>query len=105
VNAVSRNDDANAPLHAAAAGGADASLMRRLVAAGARVDHRQSGGYTALHEVAAVGNADVARVLLDAGAEPDARNSEGRTPAELAREAGHAALAEVLDGAAARRVS
>jgi uncharacterized protein len=105
VNAVSRNDDANAPLHAAAAGGADVGVMGRLVAAGARVDHRQSAGYTALHEVAAIGNAAVVRLLLDAGAEPDARNGEGRTPAELAREGGHEALADVLDGAAARRVS
>jgi len=105
VNAVSRNADANAPLHAAAAGGADTTLMRRLVQAGARVNHRQSGGYTALHEVAAIGNADVARLLLDEGAEPDARNTEGRTPAELARDAGHAALADVLDDTTRRRVS
>lgn len=105
VNAVSRNDHANAPLHAAAAGGADIGVMRRLLAAGARVDHRQSGGYTALHEVAAIGNADVVRLLLEAGAEPDVRNGEGRTPAALARAAGHAALAEVLDGAGVRRVS
>jgi len=105
VNAVSRNDHGNAPLHAAAAGGADVGVMRRLLAAGARVDHRQSAGYTALHEVAAIGNADVVRLLLEAGAESDARNGEGRTPAELARAAGHAALADVLDGAVARRVS
>jgi uncharacterized protein len=105
VNAVSRNADANAPLHAAAAGGADTTVMRQLVAAGARVNHRQSGGYTALHEVAAIGNADVARLLLDAGAEADARNTEGRTPGDLAREAGHAALADALDGAVRRRVS
>jgi uncharacterized protein len=105
VNAVSRNGDANAPLHAAAAGGADVALMRRLVKAGARVNHRQSGGYTALHEGAAVGNIDVVRMLLDAGAQPDARNGEGRTPAELARESGHVALADELEGAARRRVS
>jgi ankyrin repeat protein len=105
VNAVSRNADANAPLHAAAAGGADASVIGRLVKGGARVNHRQSGGFTALHEVAAIGNADVARLLLDAGAEPDARNTEGQTPAELARAAGHASLAEALAAAARRRLS
>jgi len=105
VNVVSRNADANAPLHAAAAGGADTTVVRRLVAAGARVNHRQSGGYTALHEVAAIGNADVARLLLDAGAEADARNTEGRTPGDLARAAGHAALADALDGAVRGRVS
>jgi len=101
VNAVSRNADANAPLHAAAAGGADAAVMSRLVAAGARVSHHQSGGYTALHEVAAIGNAEVVRLLLAAGAQPDARTAEGETPAELARKSGHAAIADALDGAAA----
>jgi len=102
VNAVSRNADANAPLHAAAAGGADTRLIRRLVEAGARVNHRQSGGFTALHEVAAIGNAEVARLLLDAGAAPDARNTEGRTPGELARDAGHKTLAAALDGVVRR---
>ena len=105
VNAVSRNSQANAPLHAAAAGGADTTVMRRLVEAGARVNHRQSAGYTALHEVAAIGNTDVARLLVDAGADPDARNAEGRTPGELARDAGHKALADALDDAARGRQS
>src|SRR5207245_2705282 len=99
----SRNADANAPLHAAAAGGADAMLMGRLIAAGARVNHRQSSGYTALHEAAAIGNADVVRLLLDSGAQPDVRNTEGQTPADLAREAGHAALADGLEAAARGR--
>ena len=103
VNAVSRNADANAPLHAAAAGGADAMLMGRLIAAGARVNHRLSSAYTALHEAAAIGNADVVRLLLDSGAQPDVRNTEGQTPADLAREAGHAALADGLEAAARGR--
>ena len=105
VNAVSRNADANAPLHAAAAGGADADVMGRLLRAGARVNHRQSSGFTALHEVAAIGNAEVARLLLEAGAEPDVSNTEGQTPVELARAAGHAALAETLEAASRRRAS
>ena len=105
VNAVSHNADANAPLHAAVAGGADVALLRRLIKAGARVNHRQSGGYTALHEAAAVGNADVVRMLLEAGAQPDARNGQGHTPAELARDGGHVALADDLDAAARRRAS
>jgi ankyrin repeat protein len=66
-------------------------------------NHRQSGGYTALHEVVAIGNADVVRLLLESGAEPDARNGEGQTPAELARKSGHAAIAETLDAAARGR--
>jgi len=103
VNAVSRNADANAPLHAAAAGGADAMLMGRLIAAGARVNHRQSSAYTALHEAAAIGNADVVRLLPDSGAQPDVRNTEGQTPADLARETGHAALADGLEAAARGR--
>src|SRR5206468_511565 len=94
---------ANAPLHAAAAGGADAMLMGRLIAAGARVNHRQSSASMALHEAAAIGNADVVRLLLDSGAQPDVRNTEGQTPADLAREAGHAALADGLEAAARGR--
>ena len=105
VNAVSHNADANAPLHAAVAGGADVALLRRLIKAGARVNHRQSGGYTALHEAAAVGNADVVRMLLEAGAQPDARNGQDHTPAELACDGGHVALADNLDAAARRRAS
>ncbi len=66
-------------------------------------DHRQSSAYTALHEAAAIGNADVVRLLLDSGAQPDARTTEGQTPADLAREAGHAALADGLEAAARGR--
>src|SRR2546422_4006037 len=56
VNAPSRNGHANAPLHAAAAGRAGAALMRRLLDAGARVNARQSGGHTPLHEAALGGD-------------------------------------------------
>ena len=83
VNATSRNGHANAPLHAAAAGRAGAALMRRLLDAGARVNARQSGGHTPLHEAALGGDAEVVRLLLAAGADPETGNHEGQTPADV----------------------
>ena len=104
MNATSRNGHANAPLHAAAAGRAGAALMRRLLDAGARVNARQSGGHTPLHEAALGGDAEVVRLLLAAGADPETGNHEGQTPADVARQAGHAAIAEAIDAGARGRM-
>jgi len=78
--------------------------VRRLLDAGARVNARQSGGHTPLHEAALGGDAEVVRLLLAAGADPETGNHEGQTPADVARQAGHAAIAEAIDAGARGRM-
>jgi ankyrin repeat protein len=95
VAAVTRNDLANQPLHAAAAGG-DVRLCNLLIAAGADVDAKQHGGYTPLHEAAQSGNLEMVDAFLAAGADPILRDDEGRTAADLAAQQGHAAIASLL---------
>src|SRR2546425_13007288 len=74
--------------------------MHRLLDAGARVNARQSGGHTPLHEAALGGDAEVVRLLLAAGADPETGNHEGQTPADVARQAGRAAIADAIDAGA-----
>jgi ankyrin repeat protein len=85
------------PLHAAVSRGS-AAIVTRLLAAGAAVDARQQGGFTALHAAAKAGREDLVRALLAAGADRQARTGDGRSPADLARLGGHVALASLLDG-------
>ena len=69
---------------------------RALLARGARVNERQEGGYTPLHQAAARGDAELVTMLLDAGADPAARTDVGATPGDLAGERGHLELAARL---------
>jgi ankyrin repeat protein len=102
VDAVTANDLANQPLHAAAAG-RSIETCRLLLAAGAEVDARQHGGFTPLHEAAQSGDAGMVELFLSAGADPTALASDGRSPAEIARDAGHGDVATRLAGVAAER--
>lgn len=83
------------PLHVAARAG-EPDVVAALVAGGARVDQRISGGggATALHLAAARGDGAVVEALLQAGADRAAGDGEeGATPADWARDHGHADLA------------
>jgi len=95
LDAWSRNDMANQPLHAAVAGN-DTETCLWLLRHGAPVDEKQHGGFTPLHEAAQNGNWDVSTALLERGADPNARTDDGKTPEQLARESGHASLADHL---------
>jgi hypothetical protein len=64
--------------------------------AGARVDDRDSGGWTALHNAAFNGRADMCKLLLSRGASLDARNIDGRDPEARARRWGRTAAADLL---------
>ena len=90
-----RNDFANQPLHAAAAG-RHLEVCRALLAAGADVNATQHGGYTPLHEAAGSGDVALAELFLSAGASPAALTEDGRTPAQVAEAAGHVDLAARL---------
>jgi ankyrin repeat protein len=88
LDRVTRNDLANQPLHAAAAG-RHLEVCRILLAAGADVDATQHGGYTPLHEAAEHGDVEMVELFLSAGANPAATDDRHMTPADLAEAAGH----------------
>lgn len=95
VRAISRNEMRNMPLHAAAAGNS-AEIVAVLIDAGAYVDARQAGGFTALHSAAQNGNLDMARLLLANRADPNATTDDNKTALILAQEAGHEPIVELL---------
>lgn len=72
-------------------------IARRLVRAGARIDHVDSGGETALIWAVRAGETDYARALLEAGANPVWRDLAGQTALDIARDAKHADLITLLE--------
>jgi adenosylhomocysteine nucleosidase len=102
VSVYGRNDFANLPLHAAAAG-RHVEMCRLLLAAGADVNATQHGGYSPLHEAAGSGDLELAELFLSAGANPLATTDTGATPAAVAAAADHHDLAARLRETAAAR--
>jgi ankyrin repeat protein len=76
-------------------------MVEVLLAGGANVDARQTGGRTPLMLAAATGNIAVVRVLLDARADVNAEDSEGKSALQLAQAGGHADVTELLGAAIA----
>jgi uncharacterized protein len=99
VRAVSRNRMENTPLHAAVAN-RQMAAARLLLERGADVNAVQSGGWTALHEAAMLGDAGMVSLLLERGADRAAQKDDGLTPLDLARENGHDAVIALLAGTA-----
>ena len=82
-------------------------VVRRLIAAGAPLDHVNNLRWTALIEAVVLGDGGprhqaTVRALLDAGASTKLADRSGRTPLQLARDKGHRALVEQLERASAR---
>lgn len=89
-----RNAEGTALGDAASRGSAE--MARILLAAGARVDARQSGWTTPLMLAAARGNAALVRLLLDAGADVRAEDAAGRTALDYALARERADVAQLL---------
>ncbi|HSU23218.1 MAG TPA: ankyrin repeat domain-containing protein [Variovorax sp.] len=82
-------------------------VVRRLIAAGAPLDHVNNLHWTATIEAVVLGDGGprhqrTLAALIGAGADLSLPDREGRTPLRLAREHGHAAMAALLAAAGAR---
>ncbi|MFI7440130.1 ankyrin repeat domain-containing protein [Nonomuraea indica] len=92
---IAEGEEEGLPLCAAAAWDR-LEVIRTLLAAGADVNGREAGGWTALLWAAANGHADAARLLVEAGAEVDTANDDGDTPLTLAARRGALGVVRVL---------
>ena len=101
LDAMSTNATRNMPLHAALACATNATLVRRLIFAGADVEARGETGVQPLHLAASRGDLVLCDLLMSRGADPNAKMDDGTTPAEMARKRGHEELAKHLEGTGA----
>ncbi|WP_327590571.1 ankyrin repeat domain-containing protein [Nonomuraea sp. NBC_00507] len=94
-NKPSEGEEEGLPLCAAAAWDRH-EVASTLLAAGADVNGRETGGWTALLWAASNGHAATARVLIEAGAGVDTANDDGDTPLSLAARRGALGVVQVL---------
>lgn len=94
-NQASEGDDAGLPLCAAAAWDR-VEAIGVLLAAGADVNGRETGGWHALLWAAANGHTDAAHALIEAGAQLDEANDDGDTALTLAARRGALGVVRVL---------
>ncbi len=79
-----------------------AEVVRRLIAAGAPLDHVNNLGWTAVMEAVVLGDGgpahtETVRALVEAGADVTIPDGQGRTPLDHARARGYAEIAALLD--------
>jgi hypothetical protein len=84
-----------------------AEVVRRLIAAGAPLDHVNNLGWTAIIESIVLGDGGTRhtatlKALIDAGANPNIADRGGVTPLRLARDRGYREMVAVLQHAGAR---
>jgi ankyrin repeat protein len=97
IDAVSRNPQQNQPLHAALALGKNIEIIKILLAAGAKPNATQAGGFTPLFSAAIANRRDLAEILLAHGAKPQMKSDADKTAAGFARERGHTEMATWLE--------
>lgn len=78
-------------------------VVRRLIAAGAPLDHVNNLGWTALMEAVVLGDGgsnhqEVVRLLLDAGTDRAIADRDGVTPLSHARARSYVAMTDLLEG-------
>jgi ankyrin repeat protein len=76
-------------------------VVRRLIGAGAPLDHINNLGWTALIEAVILGDGGprhqrVVQALIDAGADPNIPDRNGRTPLQQAELEGYTAIADII---------
>ncbi|MBO6540886.1 MAG: ankyrin repeat domain-containing protein [Rhizobiaceae bacterium] len=79
-----------------------AKVVRRLIAAGAPLDHVNNLGWTALIEAVILGDGgrahiETVRALVDAGADASIGDRDGTTPLQHARRRGYSEIAEIIE--------
>ncbi|MEZ5777180.1 MAG: ankyrin repeat domain-containing protein [Paracoccaceae bacterium] len=80
-------------------------VVRRLIAAGAPLDHVNNLGWTALIEAVVLGDGgsdhqETVRALIEAGADASITDRDGMTPLALAEASGFDAIARIIRGGA-----
>ncbi len=88
------------PLHVAAREG-DTKTVKALIKTGAKLNAKDSDGYTPLHCAAYYGETKVAKMLTDAAAEVNVKSGFAMTPLHVAAGRGHPKAAKVLIDAGA----
>lgn len=95
-NLPSHNSQHVAPLNSAAAG-QHIEIARVLIAHGADVNARQTGGFVPLHSAAQNGQIEMIRLLIEHGADANAKSEVGMTSFDFAIQANHNDAANLLD--------
>ena len=93
VNAVAKNPQRVAPVHAAVTV-KDYATTRLLLERGANANARQQEGFTGLHTAAGHGDVEMAKLLIEFGADPHAQTDDGKNAGDVAEKFGHPAFAE-----------
>ncbi len=76
--------------------GGPTRLIKKLLEAGANVNHQGYGGWTALMAASDNGQIEAVRALLAAGADVNLQNKKGRTALMYASENGHTEIVRLL---------
>lgn len=93
--------DGSTNLHIACETG-DASLVERMIAMGARLNHQRKDGFCPLHVAADQGHCKLIRLLIDSGANVNTTSRRGYEPLLAAIDRGHFEAAGILLASGAR---